>query len=51
MKLNNIYTTFQGEVNAFGIGMPVIFIRLQGCHLRCYKRIIIDSRVDLMRLN
>tara|TARA_Y100000034_G_scaffold29728_1_gene36131 strand:+ start:11767 stop:12492 length:726 start_codon:yes stop_codon:yes gene_type:complete len=38
MKLNNIYTTFQGEVNAFGIGMPVIFIRLQGCHLRCYKR-------------
>jgi len=38
MKLNSIYTTFNGEVNAQGIGSPVIFVRLQGCHLRCYKK-------------
>ena len=38
MFLNTIYTTFQGEVNPFGIGFPVIFLRLQGCHLRCYKK-------------
>lgn len=38
MKLNNIYTTFNGEVNNKGIGSPVIFLRLQGCHLRCYLK-------------
>lgn len=37
MKVNSIYTTFNGEVNPFGIGHPAIFLRLQGCHLRCYK--------------
>lgn len=26
-----------GEVNVSGIGAPIIFIRLAGCHLRCYK--------------
>lgn len=36
MKVNSIYTTFQGEVNPYGIGAPVHFLRLQGCHLRCY---------------
>ena len=38
MLLNSIYPTFQGEVNAFGIGSPALFIRLQGCPIRCYKR-------------
>lgn len=38
MLVNSIYSTFQGEVNPFGIGHPAIFLRLQGCHLRCYKR-------------
>lgn len=38
MHVNSIYSTFQGEVNRFGIGSPAIFLRLQGCHLRCYKR-------------
>lgn len=38
MKLNNIYTTFNGEVNPQGIGSLCIFVRLQGCHLRCYKK-------------
>ena len=38
MKLNAIYTTFNGEVNSHGIGSVCIFVRLQGCHLRCYKR-------------
>lgn len=38
MKLNAIYSTFNGEVNRYGIGSPCIFLRLQGCHIRCYKR-------------
>lgn len=40
MKLNNIYVTFNGEVNKDGIGSPCIFLRLQGCHLRCYLKTI-----------
>lgn len=38
MKLNNIYTTFNGEVNIKGIGSPCIFVRLQGCPIRCYAK-------------
>ena len=38
MKLAEIYFTFQGEVNVKGIGAPAIFVRLAGCHLRCYKK-------------
>ena len=38
MKLNTIYTTFNGEVNIKGIGSLCIFVRLQGCHLRCYLK-------------
>lgn len=38
MVLNAVYCTFQGEVNPWGIGAPVIFIRLSGCHLRCYDK-------------
>lgn len=38
MKLNSLYVTFQGEQNPNGIGHPAIFLRLQGCHLRCYKK-------------
>jgi organic radical activating enzyme len=37
MNINTIYVSYQGEQNLFGIGKPVIFIRTQGCHLRCYK--------------
>lgn len=37
-KVNAIYATYQGEVNIQGIGAPVIFVRLQGCHLRCYLK-------------
>lgn len=36
-EINAIYPAYQGEVNIHGIGAPVIFVRLQGCHLRCYK--------------
>lgn len=36
-QVNTIYPAYQGEVNAKGIGEPVIFLRLQGCHLRCYE--------------
>jgi len=38
LKLNTAYLTFNGEQNAFGIGSPAIFLRLQGCHLRCYNK-------------
>jgi organic radical activating enzyme len=38
MKVNAIYSTFSGEVNPFGIGAPTIFLRLQGCPIRCYAR-------------
>lgn len=38
ISVNAIYATYQGEVNVRGIGAPVIFLRLQGCHIRCYKR-------------
>lgn len=37
LVVNAIYPAFQGEQNFRGIGAPVIFVRLQGCHLRCYK--------------
>ncbi len=37
MKINTIYPAFQGEQNIWGLGAPVIFLRTQGCHLRCYK--------------
>src|SRR5687768_7019810 len=36
-NINTIYPSFMGECNFRGIGAPVIFVRFQGCHLRCYK--------------
>ena len=38
MRINSIYATYQGEANIGGIGHPVIFVRTQGCHIRCYKK-------------
>ena len=38
MKINAIYPAFDGEVNPQGIGEPVVVLRLQGCHIRCYKK-------------
>ena len=37
MNINicEIYPGFDGEVNKFGQGMPSVFIRFQGCNLRC----------------
>lgn len=37
LRVAEIYPTFNGEQNRFGIGSPTIFVRLAGCHLRCYK--------------
>lgn len=37
MRVVTIYPAFQGEVNKFGIGRQVTFIRLAGCNLRCYR--------------
>jgi len=38
IKINTIYTTFDGEQNPYGIGYPTIFVRFQGCHIRCYVK-------------
>jgi organic radical activating enzyme len=38
MIINTIYASYQGEVNAFGIGAPVIFVRTGGCPHRCYQK-------------
>lgn len=38
MTINVVYPSFDGEVNKFGIGAGTIFVRTQGCHLRCYLR-------------
>jgi len=35
INLCELYPGFDGEVNAFGQGTPTIFIRFQGCNLRC----------------
>ena len=37
MRITEIYETFMGEQNISGIGAPAIFVRVGGCHLRCYK--------------
>jgi len=43
--LDALYPTYQGEVNVRGMGAPVIFLRLGGCHLRCYKNTL-DTLCD-----
>lgn len=35
MKINEIFTSIDGEVNKWGQGIPSTFIRTQGCNLRC----------------
>lgn len=35
MKINEIFCSLDGEVNQWGQGKPSLFIRLQGCNLRC----------------
>ena len=38
IPISAIYPAYDGEVNGLGgIGEPTIFLRVQGCHLRCYK--------------
>jgi organic radical activating enzyme len=38
MQIQEIYPTFQGEQNYWGIGAPVIFVRTKGCKIRCYLK-------------
>ena len=38
--INTVYPAFNGEVNQSGIGSPTVFVRLQGCHIRCYLKTI-----------
>ncbi|MCK9544835.1 MAG: radical SAM protein [Novosphingobium sp.] len=35
MKVNEIFTSIDGEVNNWGQGIMSTFIRLQGCNLKC----------------
>lgn len=35
IKVNEIFTSIDGEVNKFGQGMLTTFIRFAGCNLRC----------------
>lgn len=35
MQVHSIFTSMDGEVNPWGQGTPSIFVRLQGCNLRC----------------
>ena len=35
LRVNNIFSSIDGEVNAFGQGTMSIFIRLAGCNLDC----------------
>lgn len=35
ININEIFPSFDGEANKFGQGTPSIFIRFQGCNLRC----------------
>lgn len=38
MVLNTLYTSANGEANPFGIGSITLFVRLQGCNIRCFKK-------------
>ena len=52
MEINAIYPSWDGEVNALGIGAPTIFVRTQGCPHRCYlktKGILCDTPEALKR--
>jgi 7-carboxy-7-deazaguanine synthase len=35
MQINEIFASVDGEVNQLGQGFPTIFIRTQGCNLKC----------------
>ena len=35
LNLNHIFPSFDGEVNYYGQGTPSVFVRLQGCNLKC----------------
>ena len=35
ISINEIFCSFDGEVNAFGQGRRTVFVRLQGCNLAC----------------
>ena len=36
MRVNEIFTSIDGEVNRYGQGVISTFIRFTGCNLRCY---------------
>lgn len=48
MKIHSVFYSVDGEVNFMGQGTPSVFLRLQGCNLRCPWCDTKDSR-DLDR--
>jgi len=38
LQVSEIYPTIMGEHSRHGIGAPCIFLRLSGCHIRCYHK-------------
>lgn len=52
LRLSALYPTFNGEQSVPGIGSAVIFLRLGGCHLRCYLptlKVLCDTPESLDR--
>lgn len=35
LRISEIFHSIDGEVNLWGQGIPTVFVRLAGCHLRC----------------
>jgi 7-carboxy-7-deazaguanine synthase len=35
LNINDIFCSFDGEINAFGQGRRTVFVRFQGCNLKC----------------
>jgi len=35
LNINEIFASINGEVNKWGQGSPTVFVRLQGCNLKC----------------
>lgn len=44
MRVHSIFLSLDGEVNAWGQGIPSVFLRLQGCNLKCSYCDVADAQ-------